>query len=253
MKRNILALGLICSFLNGCVSIETPAFREKYWLDYDVSLYAVERPTEAKASYGEQIIFSTKESHYKYSFEDEMVRILWVVNPTNLSFLLTNKTDHSIRIIWDEAVYVDESRESNRVIHSGVKYVDKNKSYPPSVVVRKGTLTDVIIPTNKIHFTDSLGWIEEPILKFWYKGHSLLERDLTDEEILDLEKNFIFELFLLTEVPPEIRARTKEELLKQGNAVVGNTIQVLLPFQIEGVTNDYIFTFKVNDVKLETK
>ena len=44
-----------------------------------------------------------------------------------------------------------------------------------------------------------------------------------------------------------------QALLNNAKNFVGKTFQILLPIQIEDVTNDYIFTFKINDVKLAEK
>ena len=130
-KLNLIVLLIIfIAPLFGCQS-----FRAYY----DIGLTEVERPALAKERYGEQKITKAREEGVeKYYFEDELVKILWLPSSSNVSFNLTNKTDHSIKIIWDEAVYVDTIGVSHRVMHSGVKYMDRSNSQPPSVVVRKG-------------------------------------------------------------------------------------------------------------------
>ena len=67
---------------------------------YDISLSEVERPADAKERYGEQKIVSFEEQgKTKYSFQDEMVRIIWIPTSYQFSFGLTNKTKYSIKII----------------------------------------------------------------------------------------------------------------------------------------------------------
>ncbi len=39
-------------------------------------------------------------------------------------------------------------------------------------------------------------------------------------------------------------------ILEKAKHIVGKKVQVLLPLQIEGVLNDYIFVFTVNDAAL---
>lgn len=188
-----------------------------YRVDYDIGLYEVERPAQARERYGEQKITKVQEEGIeKYYFEDEMVQIAWIpiASPiaSRMSFVLTNKTDHSIKIVWDEAAFVDTNGMSRRVMHSGVKYIDRNNPQPPSVVVRRGAITDDIIPSDNVVSSEYGGWSEEPLLpKFGIDAQAL---------------------------------KTKAEKYS------GKTYQVLLPLEIEGIINEYIFTFKINNVEV---
>ncbi|MBM3236228.1 hypothetical protein FJZ31_08005 [Candidatus Poribacteria bacterium] len=186
-----------------------------YRVDYDIGLYEVERPAQARERYGEQKITKVQEENIeKYYFEDEMVQIAWIPIASRISFVLTNKTDYSIKIVWDEAAFVDTNGMSHRVMHSGVKYIDRNNPQPPSVIVRRGAITDDIIPSDNVYYAsgDFGGWREEP----------LLPNSGTDARAL----------------------KTKAEKYS------GKTYQVLLPLEIEGIINEYIFTFKINNVEV---
>jgi hypothetical protein len=214
MRVKIFVLGLVSLFFVSCAELMV-----YHRVNYDIALDEVERPAEAKERYGEQKISKMEEGEYNYLFEDEMIKILWIITEEKIGFLLENKTDHSLRIIWDEATYVDPNGMSHRVIHSGIKYADRDKTMPPSVVVRKGKLLDIIHPSDYVHYVRGYGlstggWQEDPLL------------------------------------PNKKSGGTPQELLNESKEFVGKTIQILLPIQIEEVTNDYIFSFKVNDVKL---
>ena len=186
-------------------------------LVYDVSLDQVERPEQAKIRYGDQkIIRLSGEGVEKYQFEDEMINIIWIVTSGGLSFELFNKTNYSIKIVWDEAAFVGVTGQSQRVMHSGVKYIDRNNPQPPSIVIRNGNLSDIVIPTDNIYYASGKygGWREAPIL-------------------------------------PNARfGMTTEQLIEQAKPYIGKSIQVLLPLQIEDVVNEYIFSFKINDALL---
>ncbi len=196
-------------FFSGCFT---------YNLYYDIGLYKVEKPAETKERYGESKISKLKEKGVeKYYFEDEMLKIIWFPTPSGISFFLTNKTDHTIKIIWDEAAYVDENGISHRVIHAGIKYIDINSFQTPTVVVRKSSLEDLIFPAENIYYLSGEhgGWREEPLFP---------------ENVPDYMLNEEFK-----------------------NRYIGKTIQVLLPIQIEDVINDYIFIFKINNISIEGK
>ncbi|MDP2993122.1 MAG: hypothetical protein Q8N82_07165, partial [Deltaproteobacteria bacterium] len=141
-----------------------------YKADYQISLNKVERPEKAGNRYGPQKVDAiATDQKYRFAFEDDMVKILWFVGSTNINFLLQNKTNYSVKIPWDEAAYVDEYGRSHRVMHSGVKYTDRDKPQPPSVIVRKGSIEDIVYPTDYVSWSSgtrysSGSWTEKPLL-----------------------------------------------------------------------------------------
>ena len=74
---------------------------------------------------------------------------------------MENKSDNSIKIIWDEAVYIDEDNSSLRVIHSGVKYVDGEKAQPLTVIAKKTKINDLVTPVDNIYYSG--GWGKRPL------------------------------------------------------------------------------------------
>lgn len=211
LGAGILALGI---FFSSCAY--KPVYEEviSYTPIYNIELKQVERPVAAKERYGKQKVTRVEdEGMTKYSFEDEMVRIIWLPADSQLSFILTNKTDHSIKIVWDAAAFVDQDGMSQRVMHAGVKYADRNNSQPPTVVIRKGTVTDLIVPSDNIYYS--------AIYNRWEQD-SLL---------------------------PDVKAPDAEELRLKAGKSIGKTIQVLLPLQIEDIVNEYIFIFEVQSVE----
>jgi len=195
-----------------------------YIAEYDISLESVERPDKPKKRYGDTKIDRIQESgESMYQFEDEMLKISWRVGPKGIAFALINKTNYSIRIIWDEAAFVDENELSHRVMHSGVKYIDRNNPQPPTVVVRKGKITDVIAPT------DYVNW--ENFRSIRVSGH--------------WEK--------LPLLPTSENGDSPYVLESKVRPYIGKTIQILLPLKIEDVVNDYLFTFRINNVDVTPK
>ena len=84
----------------------------------------------------------------KYSYEDNIVKISMVPLTTEIGFSLQNKSQNSIKIIWDEALYISEEGISCKIMHSGVKYIDKDGKQTPTVVAKGTIINDVIVPTD---------------------------------------------------------------------------------------------------------
>lgn len=193
MKKLLLFISIMLLFV-GCTTTQ-----------YLVTLNGVDVPDNVKKQYGtSQIVtFENKNVQGKtvtnYSYEDSLMKIVWLIDSKQLNFALTNKTSHSIKIIWDEAVYINVDNSSHRVMHSGVKYIDRMESQPPTIIIKNVTLSDMILPIDNVEFNSSLGWMVYPLLN--------------------------------GSVDPSV--------------YVGKSIKVLLPIQIENVTNEYLFIFNV--------
>ncbi|MFA5182503.1 MAG: DUF1566 domain-containing protein [Syntrophales bacterium] len=199
-----------------------------YLADYQISLKKVERPEKAGNRYGLQKVDIVKDdAKYKFSFEDDMVRILWFVDSKKISFMLQNKTNYSIKIPWDEAAFVDELGRSHRVMHSGAKYNDRDKPQPPSIIVRKGSFEDIVFPTDYVTWSPGSRyttgeWVEKPFF-------------------LDQDYHGLY---------TKGQYSSPDDFEKAVSMNVGKQIQVLLPLQIQDVINDYIFTFVVEKVNV---
>ena len=198
---------LFVSIPFGCATTDT--------VRYDIGLSAVERPENAQEGYGKQKIGTLQEEDAtKYSFGDDLIEIVWQATPEQFDFDLTNKTKHTIEIIWDKAVYVDENGNRKGVMHSGVKYRDRNNPQQPTTVARRATVSDLVFPT------ENVDWAGDP-----YGGWQIKP------------------LF-----PTYSTSGTTEDLLDKAKKYVGKSVQFLLPLKIEGIVNEYLFVFKVEDV-----
>jgi hypothetical protein len=178
--------------------------------NYIVTLSEVERPENAQERWGNsQISTFEDDGTSKSSFEDDMIKIIWFVLPGEFSFVLQNKTNNSIRIIWDEAVYVNENGFSGKVAHSDISYTEMNNSQPSTVVVKNTSVDDIIVPTKNIYYSSYSGWNIEPLFREY--------------------------------------ASTQEELDETVKEKLGETVKILLPLQIEETVNEYMFSFKIEN------
>jgi hypothetical protein len=181
---------------------------------YDISLEHVERPAERASRYGQRVTTAMKSDQIRpFTFEDSLVLVQWIPSDSDFSVTIRNRTDQTVKVIWDDAAFVDPDGISHRVMHGGVRFVKRSESQPPSVIVGKGMVVDIIVPADFVALAS-----EWRVLPFLPTPHPDWD-------------------------PRLFRAAAK--------ASVGKTVQVLLPLEFEGVTNDYLFTFVVRGVDAE--
>lgn len=209
MKKIIMYL-LLGTLLTSCGPIyQTPTTSNITGM-YNVVLDEVERPQNTQERYGESTIIAFEEdSKTKYCYEDELIRIVWLPTSTQFSFLLENKSDHSIKIIWDEAAYVDISGSSGRIMHAGVKYAERNNPQPPTIIVKKTNITDIVLPTENVYMSAYYStWQTKKLLPY--------------------------------------SAASQKELEEMNSKYIGKTVKILLPIQIQDTVNEYLFSFKID-------
>lgn len=130
-------------------------------------------------------------------FEDDFLRILFSISEIEIGFLLHNKTSNPIKIDWDQVSYVDVSSESHKVMHSGVKYIDREKPQAPTVLPPTAKLNDIIFPTDYVFYTSGKygKWSRNPLFPDatkaeLYKGKSFSV--FIPFEINGVIKNYFF-------------------------------------------------------------
>ncbi|MFR9542772.1 MAG: hypothetical protein SNH27_12030 [Rikenellaceae bacterium] len=203
MKQILLSLIAV-------VSMTSCSF--KPYLSYNVGLSNVEAPADVKEQYGDtKIVTLDVEGKTNYKYEDDYIDISWFVGSSQFSFVLKNKSDYSIKIPWDDVTYINTAGSVGRVMHSGVKYTDRNASQPASIVPKGATLSDIVLPTDNVYYVSGQygGWRTSKLFNFL------------------IDKNNI----AITATP-----------------YIGKTVKILLPVLIEDVRNEYVFEFRINDI-----
>ena len=208
--KNLVIILFASILLTNCVS---------YRADYIVGMTDVDSPTGHDDIYKDSFVTANKILE-SYTFEDDYINISWSFDYSELDFELTNKTNKTIKVIWDDAAYVDENGNSSNIMHNGVKYTDRNESQKASVIIKKGKLNDAILPTSKAYYMPSTqysagGWNHSPLF-------------------------------------PRIVETSQDALKESCEGIIGLEVKVLLPIEIDEVIYEYIFTFRVEDLIIIT-
>lgn len=206
MKKFYLIL-----FVSGCFLFSSCGMLKSYVANYSVGLNSVESPANAKQQFGETKVVSFDEGGInKYRYEDDYIDIVWYVGLKQFNFTLKNKSGHTLKINWDDVSYVDINGQVGRVMHSGVKYADRNSSQPASTIPRGASISDLLLPTENVYYVSGQygGWREKYLVPCVYS--------------------------------------TPEAFNNEAPTYVGKTMSVMMPIVIENVQNDYTFTFNID-------
>ncbi|MHC4780350.1 MAG: hypothetical protein ACYTFG_17410 [Planctomycetota bacterium] len=198
LARIIAILSAMCV---GCASYE---------VDYEIALEEVERTSSgSKREVLDTIRRMTTGAASVFLFEDDVLKFIWSPRAEEMRFKLVNKGDETLRIIWDEALYIDEKGVNTRLVHAGIHSNDAYKLQPPSLVVKKGILSEAVFPAH--HVAGDPRPVDrgtmEPIFPMW--------------------------------------GRSKDALKSGAQKVVGKTVRILLPVVREEKKTVYTFHFVV--------
>jgi hypothetical protein len=99
-------------------------------------------------------------------FEDDALRIVFKLERHRLEFSLLNKTDSPMKLDWNQMSYVDPESGSHKVMHFGVRYIERDKALAPTVIPPSAKVDDEILPTDLVHYEQygwNKGWNKKPL------------------------------------------------------------------------------------------
>jgi hypothetical protein len=160
-------------------------------------------------------------------YSDEFIEIIFTVKKTRIEFDMSNKTDRGIKINWDELSYISPTGRSMRVIHSGVRLIDRNAPQSPTIVPPNSRISDIIIPSEHIYYDDYWGWCERNL---FYGADKTKYAKYEGKEFSALYPES-------THKSPPCADKTKYE---------GKEFSVYMPLEIKGKRKEYTFTFRIN-------
>ncbi len=139
----LVFIGTFLLLLSGCIP-------ERAY--YRFNLESVQRPEEVISLYGIGSIENL-------TLEDSLLKIVFSPQERGIAFDLTNKLNRTIKIIWDEAAYVDQYKSSHRVLHLGTRFINIDRPQPISSVPVGAKLDDLIVPTGNAKWVTSTSWL----------------------------------------------------------------------------------------------
>ncbi len=83
-------------------------------------------------------------------FRDSAIAASFTVGEQTFQLRFENLTSRNIKILWERAGYTDANGQSHRIMHSGIRFQDRNNPLPDQVVPPRSTVQEAIFPISKV-------------------------------------------------------------------------------------------------------
>ncbi|HEX8213527.1 MAG TPA: hypothetical protein VF584_25380 [Longimicrobium sp.] len=132
---------------------------------YSAPLVQVDRSPSAREMGGPDSV--TQISPAAHRFEDAVIVADVGVQSTAVALKIRNKSASTLRLMWDDASFIESDGEAGRIMHSGVRFLERDRPQPPSIIPAGTTLTDQAIPVDRVSFSSgaSGSWRTAPIFR----------------------------------------------------------------------------------------
>lgn len=118
---------------------------------YTAKLVKVEKPSDSSDRYSIPTVVQ-EDGVEKYSFNDSIVSVIMSFNDLiGFTFNLKNVSATSIKVVWNETVYVDVFGNTSKLMHNGIKYAEREGDQPSTTILRNAQITDNLFPTDKVY------------------------------------------------------------------------------------------------------
>ncbi len=176
---------------------ESGAFKYDDSGKFIAALTKVEKPSNSAVRYGKTTSVTEKDIT-KYSYEDNFIDILIFAGNSQFNFMLKNVSENTLKVVWNEAVFVDVDGSASKIMHSGIKYSQREGDQPSSTIIKGAKLEDLAAPTDKVYYSD--------VLKEWSSKSLYSNADQKAEgqtiklmlpiQVKDVVNEYIFEFTL---------------------------------------------------------
>jgi hypothetical protein len=84
-------------------------------------------------------------------FRDKNVSVSFAVGEQGFEMQFENLSPHDVKILWDRAEYTDVGRQTQRLMHSGVRFQDRNNPISDQIVLSRGSVQETVIPISNVY------------------------------------------------------------------------------------------------------
>ncbi len=88
-------------------------------------------------------------------YKDSVISFAWHITYQGLKLKLTNLSDKTLQVLWDEGSFMGPNGAAGRIIHSGVKFIHSDLQQVPTVVPKESFISEFVVPyDNRYYYTN---------------------------------------------------------------------------------------------------
>jgi hypothetical protein len=83
-------------------------------------------------------------------FRDKNISVAFTVGEQGFQMSFENLSPYDVKILWSRSEYTGVNKQSQRLMHSGVRYQDRHNPIPNQFVLFRGSLQETVFPISKV-------------------------------------------------------------------------------------------------------
>jgi hypothetical protein len=115
---------------------------------YHLVFNNITKPKSSKFTKGK---VSTNNITGQTSYDDNHISLKIYPEDDCFRFSIKNLSQNTMIINWDDVIFIDENSESQRMVHSGIRYIHVNSPQTPSKILKNTMINDVLIPVHRVY------------------------------------------------------------------------------------------------------
>lgn len=138
------------------------AFKEDLSGSYISILTKVEKPSNPSIRYGKTTTIEDDKKISKFSYIDNVIDITILGSSKEFDFVLKNISDNSIKVVWNEAVFVNYDGSTSKIMHYGTKYSQREGDQPATTIIKGAKIDDCAVPNGNVRYSETLKeWVTD--------------------------------------------------------------------------------------------
>jgi hypothetical protein len=86
-------------------------------------------------------------------FKDKTIAVSFAVDEQSFKMRFENRSPVEVKILWERAEYTDVNGQPHRLMHSGVRYADRNNPIADQRVLSHGVIEEAVIPVSSVYLS----------------------------------------------------------------------------------------------------
>lgn len=128
----------------------------------------LEKDTSNVATYRLACRLVSPVASQELSFRDKTIAVSLSIGEQSFQMRFENVSAAPVKIRWESAQYTDVNGQTHRLMHSGIRFVDRNNPVPDQVVAVRGVVEEAVIPVRNVFVSPQQkgGYDIKPLFQF---------------------------------------------------------------------------------------